>query len=801
MKFAESSTARRLLYEGFEENLKKFEKKKVAATVAAAPAANDYVDEDKEDEDSSSRSLATSCLDAESVFQFLEEPDNSQVASRNLESDGVQDLEAACYVYEPHAERREVNQSYEADEELKSPEDTDDRPRQTSPPLPGTAFDFRADVPRRSATISNCSSQKWTLDLSASALSLASFSRLTSKACEQTKTAQQSNSSCGDESQPIDKSTPSTDDEESSSQATSEGASSNASSNKVTIIANLGPVVFGPDPPPKMVVIKVVDEKLQETIRSLYDHPTNMVFKKLAAWVIHEAASLRYAENKHKLFSNGCGAITLFRPGWGPEAIVVSSMGTDLAENTTMARRPKKQALYSNTSIGGPSPAAHLDPSCLALKVNVEVTVEAGLSVNAIWALKEMKSKQNNHERFDNRLAPEDTFKPQEKSVLSSEDRIVHSPSTQAMVGEDIGDFNDEPTADPPEHSERCASDKLLTWERSTLRSPVPSETGSEGFKGTTSDSTPQTTPSRSPRNELTHAVEPASVNDLFGVRAVICGLSEVTHVDLENVAPKAGVNVDTVRILPDQLEEMQTSVDGPYEDLRKLSRELSKQFLQEKCEQLQNVALTLNLKFKENIASVQAQTVTHSAEAPIGAQDIKHAINEIEGIENELVDTTDLDTTSTSDPSEYDFAGEFSPTAGDWAMELSGTFISTQSLKNFFLALEVDDCGTTTKRDVITAFIQLVQADRAARNEQPLPKAALTPAPFIKSAVLRHTTKLGIISLQSFLDRLAFDEEDRIGDEIVFQAFKDASAEEKAVLKQCCTGKLGRLGPRLGRI
>ncbi|KAF9695513.1 hypothetical protein EKO04_006335 [Ascochyta lentis] len=135
-----------------------------------------------------------------------------------------------------------------------------------------------------------------------------------------------------------------------------------------------------------------------------------------------------------------------------------------------------------------------------------------------------------------------------------------------------------------------------------------------------------------------------------------------------------------------------------------------------------------------------------------------------------------------------------------DWTSDLVHTMLGTESLFTFLSILDVSDNGLTTKPALVTAFLDLVAAERTKLDLPTLPTSC-TPSTFMRSKILPHTTLLGATSLATFLAQFDFSTGDVVEAEQVYKTFKDLCKEEIRKNMLATTGKMGALGRRLGKL
>ncbi|KAF2642178.1 hypothetical protein P280DRAFT_479398 [Massarina eburnea CBS 473.64] len=147
-------------------------------------------------------------------------------------------------------------------------------------------------------------------------------------------------------------------------------------------------------------------------------------------------------------------------------------------------------------------------------------------------------------------------------------------------------------------------------------------------------------------------------------------------------------------------------------------------------------------------------------------------------------------------------------PRASNWANELTGTFIGTQSMFAFINALELDEFSRTTRAAIATAFLAISNADRGVRQLNPRPARHLTPLAILgnptalkNSIIYPKVVTVGCVTLARFLDLINFDGKNETDGESVVEAFKVASALDMKMVRDCSNGasKFGRLGRVMG--
>ncbi|KAF1952133.1 hypothetical protein CC80DRAFT_508191 [Byssothecium circinans] len=203
--------------------------------------------------------------------------------------------------------------------------------------------------------------------------------------------------------------------------------------------------------------------------------------------------------------------------------------------------------------------------------------------------------------------------------------------------------------------------------------------------------------------------------------------------------------------------------------------------------------APTVNLEVKDGIPPNE-ETQDTCATAP----EVNISYNVPKGSEN--VPAEDGNNFNSAKEHEDGPSPELPPASYDWTAELTGTFLGTQSLYDFFNALDLDESCTTTRASVITAFFDIVKADRIASKLPALPITSAKPLDLAKSFVTSKTINIDGVSLGTFLNLMSFDKNDQVDGAAVLKAFKAAAALDVEKVKECSTGKLGLLGRFFGR-
>ncbi|ORY16401.1 hypothetical protein BCR34DRAFT_597689 [Clohesyomyces aquaticus] len=132
-----------------------------------------------------------------------------------------------------------------------------------------------------------------------------------------------------------------------------------------------------------------------------------------------------------------------------------------------------------------------------------------------------------------------------------------------------------------------------------------------------------------------------------------------------------------------------------------------------------------------------------------------------------------------------------------EWAFELHRTMIGTQSLYDFFAALNLARVDNT-KSTIAAAFLALHTKERTVMQLAPLQGSQNDITAILNSKPIPHILKVGIISLQDFMEQFQLDLDGTATDEAVCKAYRDMSKKEAALNTN--VGRMARLGRRLGK-
>lgn len=138
-----------------------------------------------------------------------------------------------------------------------------------------------------------------------------------------------------------------------------------------------------------------------------------------------------------------------------------------------------------------------------------------------------------------------------------------------------------------------------------------------------------------------------------------------------------------------------------------------------------------------------------------------------------------------------------------DLEFEMEHTFLGVTCFNEFIEVLTMDSDGMTTKPNIAKAFILLAAKEAAYMDAATSPHVTAITTDMIHlwdSRRFQQLVKLGKVSMREFLNKITFEVDDTTTDWRVFEAFKEAAAEDKMWHQAAQNGNVADFAGRYGR-